>query len=306
VVTVKSRLIPLTLRPSPPLLSSSPLLSAYNHANNPITFDMKASARESLEAYNRCHPGVDPEADKARMKVEKAAWNEVVNWVMNERRVEKLLAIDEERTRRLREVTKTDEIGEDEGVADLAKKRRTSGTVVLPGSPSPSVEEKGGIFRVPWLSGRGDSPFDRRRTGSPSPLSGFKQGITQRPMSPRRLDKKRGVTGIYTGMGEYSPRGRTYTPPRILPSGDETAPNANGSPVPTLPKFDFVSPLGLVSMGRLATPRKGSLEPVKEEEETGEWTLVTRGKRAGSAPCRDKAGMGNGKMAVEIEGMRVD
>jgi len=292
VVTVKARMVPFSLRSSPLILATTPLLSAYNHAGNPITFDMKASARESLEAYNRSHPGVGGDDDVSRIKAEKAAWNETVNWVMDERRIEKLMTIEEERTKRLQEVTKV----EDEEDPS-SKKRRVIGTVPLP--ESPAVEDRGGIFKVPWLSSRVESPFDPRRP--PSPLSGLRLSTPQRPISPRRFEKRRGST--YTGVGEYSPRGRTYTPPRILPSGDECAP-LTGSPAPSLPCFDFVSPLGPVKLGRLSITRKASLEVVKEEPtEDGEWTLVQkRGKRAGSAPCRDKAG----EMAGVEEGMRVD
>ena len=128
-------------------------------------------------------------------------------------------------------------------------------------------------------------------------------------------------------MGEYSPRGRggTYTPPRILPSGDETAPasySSNGSPAPTLPKFDFVSPLGPVRSGLLDTAvghpglqRKGSLDVVKEEPSEGDvdgWTVVQakRGRRAGSAPCRDKGAAdmqsGPSQTSQADEGMTVD
>jgi hypothetical protein len=327
-VTVKSRLIPFSLRPSAPLLASSALLSAYNHANNPTTFDMKASSRESLEAYNRCHPGVGSEEDITRIKAEKAAWNEQVNWVMNERRVEKLWAIEAERTKRLREVAKVDGdvriVNGDADGDDCPRKRRMTATVPLP-FDSPGLEkstpdkERGGIFRVPWLSGKGDTRHER--LGSPlQPLSGhIRPGLLTptRPMSPRRIEKKRGsISGIYTGVGELSPRGRgtTYTPPRILPSGDETAPT--GSPVPSLQNFDFVSPLGPVKSGRLTAQRQVSLEAVKEEPgeegddaKEGEWTLVQpRGRRGGSAPCREKAGeMGSQReIMVEGEGMRMD
>lgn len=122
-----------------------------------------------------------------------------------------------------------------------------------------------GIFKLPALP-----------TAITSPL---------RPISPRRPDKKR----IYSGLGEYSPRGRgrTYTPPRILPSGDETA--VSPSPVPSAKRFDFVSPIGPFkdSEGR---SRRASLEAVKEEsvEDDGEWQVVQRRSRRGdSAPCTE-------------------
>ena len=133
-------------------------------------------------------------------------------------------------------------------------------------------------------------------------------------MSPRRFADKR--RAVYTGIGEYSPRGRggTYTPPRILPSGDETAPQRTGSPAPSLHKFDFVSPLGPAKLGRYESEertsqlgRKASLEAVKEEPQEGDedgWTVVqSRSPRGGSMPCREKA---KGITEVRSDGMTVD
>ena len=330
-VTIKSRLIPLHFRPNPPLLASEALLSAYHHAADPTTFDSLASARESRAAHTRCHPGVGDEPDRAKIRAEKDAWNQVVNWVMSERRIEKMRAVHEERDRQLRDVAKVEEMSEGatNGVEmdDIcSKKRRMSATVPLPPTDSPSQE------RASWI--RPDSPAHSifgpsaaasvstpQRTGSPSLVSFIRPALStpQRPMSPRRLTERK-RSGIYTGIGEFSPRsrGRTYTPPRILPSGDETAPNGNGSPAPSLPNFDFVSPLGPVKLGKLSngesgTPtvvRRVSLEVVKEEaaEEEGEaWTLVQskRGRRAGSAPCPEKAKeMDEGKLREE--GMDVE
>lgn len=335
-VTVKSRIIPLRLRPSPPLLAKEALLGAYHHPANPATFDMLATQREAQAAHNRTHPGVgaDGEVDKAKLKEEKESWNKLVNWAMNERRMEKLRVINEERERRLSLVAKayaengapeeTDAFGAGPSISEEhPKKRRVEVTIPSRNMDSPtsvskmsSGEDRGGIFKV-TKHGRSNSPCRSifgphantpcsnlpPRTASPL-SSRIRPGLItpQRPMSPRRIaDRKR--TGIYTGMGEYSPRGRgsTYTPPRILPSGDETAPQSTGSPAPSLSKFDFVSPLGPArrsingdgpSLGRSGS-LSGSLEVVKEEpaEDEGAWTLVSgkRGRRGGSAPCRDKA-----------------
>ena len=236
---------------------------------------MRASARETLAAHQRTHPGVTSEDDLAKIKAEKAAWNEVVNWVMSERRVEKLRAVEEERTKRLNEVAQVEEYEEDRG-----KKRKTGATVPLPIVDSPNGSKAGSP--TPSILGL---TTPRRATPVVGGLIRPAISTPQRPNSPRRFEKRR-----HNGS-DYSPRGNTYTPPRILPSGDETAPFANGSPVPTLPKFDFVSPLGPVKMGRLETPRKGSLEVVKEEPLEDGWTVVQnrKARRADSAPCRDKA-----------------
>lgn len=168
-----------------------------------------------------------------------------------------------------------------------------------------------GIFAIPSTS---TSP----RSHTASPLFKPVIGSPQRPGSPRRLEKRR--NGIYAGMGEYSPRGRrtTYTPPRILPSGDETAPNmqTSPSPVPSSLRFDFVSPLGPMHEGTLADgPRRSgsmsriSLEAVKEEplegEGEGEWTVVQkRGQRSGSAPCQkpqDGTSVQTAAIGMEVE-----
>lgn len=294
---------------------------------------MFATARESLAAHTRSHPGVGDEADREKIREKKDSWNKIANWVMNERRIEKLRALGEERDRRLREVAKADDYLEALGSNDgdrtngldggfCPKKARTTESVPLPSAESHGVEaiksEGGriGISKMIWT--RPDSPAPTvfgpsavlpcntpRRTASPSLAGVIRPALStpQRPNSPRRLDKKR--NGIYTGMGEYSPRGRggTYTPPRILPSGDETAPTgANGSPAPSLHRFDFVSPLGPVKLGKLSNgdasspmmARKASLEAVREDpaEDDGKgWTVVQgkRGRRAGSMPCREKA-----------------
>ncbi|KAK8864513.1 hypothetical protein IAR55_001763 [Kwoniella newhampshirensis] len=348
IITIKSRLIPLNLRSTPPLLASPALLSAYHHAANPTTFDMMASARESLAAHNRTHPGVGEDEDRMKVKVEKEAWNKQVNWVMNERRLEKLRATTEERERRLREVAKSSstcvlegeggraEDGDskcDEEISEMLgcpKKRRMT-------TPEASGRHSAGgcsdltssIFGPMTPTGGTSTP---QRTSSPSLASFIRPALStpQRPNSPRRMtrsDKRR--NGIYTGMGEHSPRANrmgTYTPPRILPSGDETAPTSHingnvngGSPAPTLSKFDFVSPLGPVKMGQLSDinmptslgkiGRSGSLEVVREEEGEGDedgWTVVHKKKggsgrrRAGSEPLAEKG------MALEVVGNACD
>lgn len=308
-VTVKSRLVPLHLRPDPPLLASTQLLSAYNHAKNPSSFDMRASARESLAAHQRTHPGVGTDVDK--IKAEKASWNELVNWVMSERRVEKLRTVEAERAKQLREVAKTESVlesGPREEDVCLKKKRRTSVPLPPCDSPNGSTQSIFGPAATSVTPKRGSSMAGLIRPSLATP---------QRPNSPRRLSDKRRT--IYSGIGEYSPRGRTYTPPRILPSGDETAPFvANGSPAPTLQSFDFVSPLGPVKLGRLDSsgsdshPPLGALQAVKEEPEDEKgWTIVQnrRSKRAESLPCRDKAtemGANGNDKEERQEGMTVD
>ncbi|WVF71307.1 hypothetical protein IAT40_006110 [Kwoniella sp. CBS 6097] len=331
-VTVKARLIPLHLRPDPPLLASPALLGAYHHAASPTTFDMLAAARESLAAHNRTHPGVGDEPDRALIKVDKENWNKVVNWVMNERRIEKLRAVNEEREKQLRMVSKSSEILEGEGKGESGscdgeaheisgifgcqqKKRRTGVSQEMGASGSASsssdVQSTNSIFGP--VTPNGVSPSTPQRIASPSLASFIRPALStpQRPGSPRRSTKDKRRTGIYVGLGEHSPRGRggTYTPPRILPSGDETAPRSTGSPVPTLQNFDFVSPLGPVKLGKLANGglhearppvmlgsigRSGSLEVVREEEdEEAGWTVVQKKgrRRAGSEPLGEKKEM---------------
>ncbi|ORX35791.1 hypothetical protein BD324DRAFT_581631 [Kockovaella imperatae] len=289
-VTIKSRMIPLTLRPKPPLFAPEHLLSAYNHATNPESFDKMAGAREAAAAHLRTHPGVSDDSDMERIKVEKEAWNKFVNWVMNERRVEKLRALEAERNKRLFQVAQTDfaleAVGErvSDSETDLVKRRRK-------GKPLPAwdgellddAESRRGS--MPSIFGPAAHKPDPQPDSPARGLSGlFRPALSTptRPMSPRRLAEKK--RAVLLGCGEKSPRrGGTYTPPRILPSGDETAPNRVSSPVPSR-NFDFVSPLGPVRLGVLAggsngvdSPLRGSLEVVKEEaEEDGAdgWTLV--------------------------------
>lgn len=306
VIMVKSRMIPLELRPEPALLASTSTLTAYNHARHPSVFDKAAEEREKADAQERSHSGVHAPEEQNRIKSRKEAWNDQVNWIMNERRVEKMRNINEEREKRLQAVAKDPEIREkavaEEEWGPSSSKRNCMDAL---------QEDHGGIFAVPSTS----TP---PRSHTASPLFKPVLGSPQRPGSPRRLEKRR--NGIYAGMGEYSPRGRrtTYTPPRILPSGDETAPNmqTSPSPVPSSLRFDFVSPLGPVHEGTLADGfrRSGSmsrisLEAVKEEpiegEGEGEWTLVQkRGQRSGSAPCQKPQDGTNGQTAgagMEVE-----
>nr|XP_019011046.1 uncharacterized protein I206_04354 [Kwoniella pini CBS 10737]OCF49827.1 hypothetical protein I206_04354 [Kwoniella pini CBS 10737] len=344
IITVKARLIPLSIRPNPPLLASPPLLGAYYHAASPITFDMRASSRESQAAHNRTHPGVGDESDRAQIKADKDAWNKSVNWVMNERRVEKLRALSEEREKQLRLVIKSDpfegkgegydkpcngEVGEEMVNLSGPKKRRTFVAETVDNDNSSSIQSS--IFGPVNLHCAG--PSTPQRTASPSLASYIRPNLStpQRPNSPRRSGRDKRRNGIFVGMGESSPRGRggTYTPPRILPSGDETAFRSSGSPVPTLQRFDFVSPLGPVKKGKLtnglngyshangdtdSSPmmlgsigRSGSLEVVKEEEEEDNWTLVQKKgrRRAGSEPAAEKKEMKSCGSSREDESMEL-
>lgn len=358
-ITIRSRLIPFHLRSSPPLLVNEAVQSAYHHAANPESFDEHALRRETLAAYGRVHRGVGCEDDLEAIKRDKDEWNKVVNWVMNERRVEKLRALTEEREKRLRAAAKTDPPMDGDGAADdmgtdskarevemqdlAPKKRRTSALVPLPPTDSPTTEDKPNGLVTPRpttiFGPNANTPCSTpRRTSSPSLASFIRPALATptRPLSPRRLDKKGKL--VYTGVGEWSPRarGRTYTPPRILPSGDETAPTmdagagASASPVPTR-HFDFVSPLGPVKFGRLANgvnvdDRPGYLrseslgdtrpsghvlsvvlEDPKEEDGEG-WTVVQRrgrGGRAESAPCEEREGGTLGLLSAQAVAVTV-
>lgn len=289
-------MIPLDMRPEPPLLASTSILTAFNHARHPNGFDRSAEEREKIAAQERSHSGVPDFDEQQRIRASKETWNEEVNWVMSERRVEKMRNLNEEREKRLREVAQDSESLEDSVIN--ADERQTSKrkTCVDPAYAASARRTGDGIFTVPSIS----APS---RSLTSSPLFKPVSASPQRPSSPRRLEKRR--NGIYAGMGEYSPRTRrsTYTPPRILPSGDETAPNmqTSPSPVPSSLRFDFVSPLGPVHEGTLAGgPRRSgsmsriSLEAVKEEaledEGESEWQVVQRrAQRSGSAPCRNRS-----------------
>ncbi|KAL0250426.1 hypothetical protein I308_102599 [Cryptococcus tetragattii IND107] len=297
-ITVKSRLIPLHLRPSPPLMASTALLSAYHHAANPTTFDMLATAREMLAAHNRLHPGVTDEESRAKFKAEKEAWNRQVNWVMGERST--FTPVNEGQGC-------PDPCEEEIGsLFDCPKKRRT-----VPrneNNVNPSSDPCSTIFGPTPPA----FPHTPPRTASPSVASLIRPSLsnTTRPSSPRRTPTRNDKRRVHSFISDLSPASRrTYTPPMILPSGDETAPPSFGSA--TLPsemkdgKFDFVSPLGPVKKGKLSSNpeslasstssntskpqlgRSGSLEIVREEEEEDGWTVVQRrGRRAGSEPVK--------------------
>jgi len=268
VISIKSRLLPFDLRPDPPLLASTGILNAYNHARHPDSFDRIAEQREKEAARARVD---NKHNDNENAKAQKAAWNEQVNWIMNERRVEKMRHVTEQRERQLVvAASKAVPPTLDEEPAEGRKKRSCT-------------DREAGIFSIaaPIVH-----PAIQKHT-FPSP---------QRPISPRRTDKKR--NGIFSGLGEYSPRGRgtTYTPPRILPSGDETA--VSPTPAPSSQHFDFVSPLGparherrLSNRTRSGDMSRSNLEAVKEEvledDGEGEWQVVQRrNKRGDSAPCQ--------------------
>ncbi|BEI85511.1 hypothetical protein CcaverHIS002_0509120 [Cutaneotrichosporon cavernicola] len=259
-MTVKSRLIPLELRSSPPLLATTGLITAYNHALNPTTFDILAGNREQAAAYARTHPGAGDEDTMSKISAEKESWKKFVNWLMDERRVEKLRNLSEERDKRLREVTSSsykdcDTSGCDE-IDNVRAPRRRRVSASLPPFDYSSTKtvrkvesesnERGGIFRIAPLngspsSGQGSSSSSSR---SLTPMSAYIRpalSVPLRPNSPRRTDRRR--NGVFAGVSEFSPRrGSTYTPPRVLPSGDETAP-FSPSPAPSLKSFDFCSPL---------------------------------------------------------------
>lgn len=323
-VTVKSRLVPFGLRPTPPLLASTSLLSAYNHAANPTQFDMLASNRESAAAHARSHPGVsDDEDSMAKIRASKDTWKKFVNWLMDERRIEKLRSLCEERDRRLKAVARSEtrdlcsaECNREESEAvEGSKKRRVTVTASpqLYATTASTVyklegdeADRGGIFQIaaiPSLPSSGNVASPSNNIRSPAPMASYIRPALATPYrssSPRRADRRRG--GGFPGLGEFSPRARggTYTPPRVLPSGDETAPYASPSPAPpSLKNFDFVSPLGAskfvkaildVDQDTIMVSRNGSkgtsLEAVEEEVEEEGWTVVPKGraKRAGSAP----------------------
>jgi hypothetical protein len=242
-------------------MATTQMLNAYNHARHPESFDKLAEQREKEAAKARID---NKHSEDPEVKAQKALWNEHVAFIQNERRVEKMRAVTEQRERQLLIANSSNAPAPlpDVGPSESRKKRNCT-------------DKEAGIFTVAPVN-----PTIQKHASSP-----------QRPISPRRQDKKRSV---YSGVGEFSPRGRgnTYTPPRILPSGDETA--VSPSPVPSSRHFDFVSPLGPSKRDmpppRTNAMRRTSLEAVKEEnsEDVGEWQVVNRKhKRGGSAPCPD-------------------
>ncbi|ODN94182.1 hypothetical protein L198_05033 [Cryptococcus wingfieldii CBS 7118] len=323
IISIKARLIPFHLRPEPPLLASASLQSAYHHAKNPGGFDVLATAREAHSARTRLHPGVTGEDNQAKYKGEREEWNTQVNWVMSERRMEKLRILAEERGRVLREVGRSastpvfEANGESsatderlDSIFGVPKKRRTS----LP-PPKPKLDPT-----IPALSIVPSAPSTPppRTAGSPSMASYIRPSLSnQRTNSPRRTPTRRDRDKrmyALSGVGELSPAAsvrRTYTPPRILPSGDETAPSGFGMPEEVKSgRFDFTSPLGPVKMGKLVpvnsksnaggadgtppgkTGRSGSLEIVREEDEEEGWSIVSRKcRRAGSEPAGARVGL---------------
>ncbi|KAL7421928.1 hypothetical protein Q5752_003700 [Cryptotrichosporon argae] len=279
-VTVKARLVPLDLRPDPPLLCSAALQSAYNHTLSPSAFDAAAGVRETQAAQSRAHPGAEGGDDAWRD--EREVWKRFVNWLMNERRVEKARTLGEEREKRIRAVVDNGN-GHDSGSgsksgtangaegdgeegtemedragrqADGARKKRCpeeQWSLGITKLPSTTVE-RGGIFHLAALgSARPRTPvptLPANGSGTPSIAAYIRPALSTlsgRPASPRRADRR-----IRAGT-ESSPRrgsgvaAGTFTPPR--PGVDECMP-----PSPTAPRlltFDFVSPLGPVRFGRL-------------------------------------------------------
>jgi hypothetical protein len=196
-------MVPLSLRPDPPLLAAPFILSAYHHAVHSIAFDAAAAAHEVQAAHIRAHPGVGNEEALVAARAARDAWKKLVNWVMDERRLEKLCALNAEREQHIHQLVSNDNIPQD------SKTKRPRHTEV-------HTDDRGGIFKVPWQNAIRPA-----------------LAIPSRPISPRRMQRRT--------------QGGTYTPPRILPSGDETA------PAPSLKSFAFVSPL------------RSHLEPVTEE-----------------------------------------
>lgn len=284
---------------------------------------MLAGNRESAAAHVRTHPGVGENKNSTTIKAEKEEWKKFVNWLMNERRVEKLRALVEEREKRLKAVTQlpsTENGWEEDAFHDNGPSRKRRAAVAMSplGKPGPSkssttvhkvetdTTERGGIFRITSLNSSPSSinipsPVSSR---AGTPLSSYIRpplSAPHRSGSPRRSERRR--ASLFQALGEFSPRSRgtTYTPPRVLPSGDETAPFTL-SPAPTLKSFDFCSPLGPsrytkgttnsadddVVMAAKNGSTGTSLEAVREEEgEDASWTVVvpkSRSKRAGSEP----------------------
>lgn len=358
-LTIKSRLLPLSIRPSAPLLAHPALLSAYNHAAAPDGFDAEAHIRECAAADRRLHPGhgVSSASHSAsgqasphsQIKEAKGAWNAFVNWVMNERRAEKLRNLAEEREKRVRLLAAAEcrdvygsssmaaagDTGESGCGGEERKKRRMSlplppvggehdspngfrtsnssseasghdrsrsaprwtGLGIFGASPSlPNGSATASIHNSPMVTPSRSSQgifgtFARpepahqatptpRRTSSPflaRPL-----GTPTRPLSPRRLEKRRGTA---------------WTPPRILPSGDETAPfrrfGPDGQPVATSAagapsgQFDFVSPLGAVRSGTLATSGPTHAQQLAEPSRGASAAAQMSGSRLGMTGLGD-------------------
>lgn len=322
-LTIKSRMIPFHLRPSAPLMASEALLGAYNHAANPGPFDIAAGNRESIAAYSRTHPGVNTDVETAeRVQKQKESWKHFVNWLMDERRLEKLRALCEERDTRLKEVANQSVIEtansnvfeSEEGSCSPRKRQVTSSMPPFTYSSTSTrtvqkiesdVVERGGIFRVKPVSvdavSATSSGLHQVSPGPSSsrvmsPMASYIRpalSLPYRSGSPRRADRRRNIA--FPNGGESSPRRRgAFTPPRGSPSSDEPAPFASPSPAPTLRSFGFKFGTALndeeedqIIGRRMGVPT--ALEAVLEErEEEDSWTLVSnRGcpkPRSESAP----------------------
>ncbi|EKD00158.1 hypothetical protein A1Q2_05501 [Trichosporon asahii var. asahii CBS 8904] len=321
-LTVKSRMIPFHLRSSAPLMASEALLGAYNHAANPGPFDIAAGNRESAAAYSRTHPGVNlDEETTERVQKQKESWKAFVNWLMDERRLEKLRTLCEERDKRLKEVANQSVIDLGgfntlDGEERPCSPRKRQVTCSMPPFTYSStstrtvqkiesdVTERGGIFRVKSIaSSSASSPYTGPSQSSPgssprvmSPMASYIRpalSIPYRSGSPRRADRRRNIA--FSSAGESSPRRRsgTFTPPRGSPSNDEPAPFASPSPAPTLRSFGFKFGKQMTEEeddqmnGRGLGPVTALEAVLEEREEEESWTVVAgrgRHKRSGSAP----------------------
>lgn len=320
-LTVKSRLIPFSLRPSAPLMASEALLGAYNHAANPGPFDIAAGNRESAAAYSRTHPGVKPEDESTeQVQRQKESWKSFVNWLMDERRLEKLRTLCEERDKRLKEVANQSiiDLGSSDALSceeklDNPRKRQvtcsmppftyTSTSTKTIQKVESDVPERGGIFRVKPLPPNSSPMASVVTMASPSssprvasPMASYIRpalSVPYRSGSPRRAERRRNAG--YSNAGESSPRRRngSFTPPRGSPSKDEPALFSSPSPAPSLPSFGFKFGKQSVDdeddqMNGRSYPPATTLEAVLEErEEEDTWTVVAskgRNKRSGSAP----------------------
>ena len=244
-------------------MASEDVLGAYNHAAHPEEFDAQATRREAASATDRACPTKSDEEGKA----EKADWKKLVNWAMDQRRLEKLREIQIARMENLLQVTDggtdiarcMDEVAAEERKEESSAKKRKQSEPDTEQSIFGPIQSNATPPLAPNSPAKTLAGYIRPALSSP-----------QRPSSPRRPDKRRGVA-IF-GDGSPRSRGGTYTPPRVLPSGDETA------PAPSRQQFDFASPLG--PKGAAQSPRV-RLEVVQEdpfEPDGGEWTLVSKGK----------------------------
>lgn len=322
-LTVKSRMIPFHLRSSAPLMASETLLGAYNNAANPGPFDIAAGNRESAAAYSRTHPGVNTDSETAeRVQKQKEAWKSFVNWLMDERRLEKLRTLCEERDKRLKEVANQSVIdlgsatsldGEERPYSPRKRQVTCSMPPFTYSSTSTrtvqkiesDVAERGGIFRIKSIGGSSSSspsagPPHASPGSSPrvmSPMASYIRpalSVPYRSGSPRRADRRRNIA--FSNVGESSPRrrGGTFTPPRGSPSNDEPAPFASPSPAPSLRSFGFKFSKQLMeddddqmNGGRGHVPATALEAVLEEREEEDSWTVVSgrgRHKRSGSAP----------------------